>query len=631
MKEKFLVLTKKKSLSNCGNEIFLSKFYCGYDYDFSKNNDVLIEENLDADFFIKELPEQVEQFAKKMTEALQIEFNKLHNLNYSKEFWQRILSQWLQKITFNIFCKYYRLEYLIKEYSSVLQIKTTLLSVKDRITTYDITDYWLNEQCEKYDFQLWSKIIESFFAKDFVGICYEHYLEEAEDDRLNKSLRMGLLNRRKTFRRRITERIKTIKKMVLVEKEYRSAELFCLRLFYEEIYNSKEAKCYLYYPGFQAKLFDKIVVDNKKYICALPRAITDGQYNKQVNLNKIMRSELQTRLESYFSSIMDIKIMRLMIDEIPLCFLENFNAIRGQYARFLDSNIRYILSQHGYLTSTSFLFYAEEMHETKHVEILGMQHGGNYELVKLNWNDIQLTDRFYTWGNKSIIDTAEAISAAPYKLETYTNSPNKNDLNIEKKNNYLLFVGTAFPPYLICLERQNLDTVQKIDRQIEFFSKVSLAVKENLLVREFNYEYGWNIKEILKRRFDDLCFDEKTTSLNSFFSILENSSICICDHLGTTWLEALAINKPFILTFEKDAYVFFNDEKYYLDLMERVGILHYEIETAATLINEIFKDVEFWWNDPIRKQAVSELKKRYWNEFGDPEKWWLKELGDLVK
>ena len=43
----------------------------------------------------------------------------------------------------------------------------------------------------------------------------------------------------------------------------------------------------------------------------------------------------------------------------------------------------------------------------------------------------------------------------------------------------------------------------------------------------------------------------------------------------------------------------------YFDDLKKVGIIHHDPVTAAQTLNDIYDDVDAWWNEPERQAAVS--------------------------
>ncbi len=83
----------------------------------------------------------------------------------------------------------------------------------------------------------------------------------------------------------------------------------------------------------------------------------------------------------------------------------------------------------------------------------------------------------------------------------------------------------------------------------------------------------------------------------------------MCDHLSTSATEALALNKPTILFWNSDTNKIRSEYVEYFDLLRSVGILYDSPEEAARTVSKIYNNVNLWWNDNKRKNAVSLFNK----------------------
>ena len=112
----------------------------------------------------------------------------------------------------------------------------------------------------------------------------------------------------------------------------------------------------------------------------------------------------------------------------------------------------------------------------------------------------------------------------------------------------------------------------------------------------------------------------------SFAEALMGCKLMICDHLSTTWREALYLNKPFIILLDRETWSFREEALESVRLMESVGIILYDGEEAATLLNRIHDDVPGWWNEPERQAVIKRIRKNYLFEVEDMDGWWMREL-----
>jgi len=67
--------------------------------------------------------------------------------------------------------------------------------------------------------------------------------------------------------------------------------------------------------------------------------------------------------------------------------------------------------------------------------------------------------------------------------------------------------------------------------------------------------------------------------------------------------EALSLNVPTILFWDPDSMICRREAITRLDNLRAVGILHDSPESAAKMVNEVYDNVDDWWNDRERQLA----------------------------
>jgi putative transferase (TIGR04331 family) len=108
--------------------------------------------------------------------------------------------------------------------------------------------------------------------------------------------------------------------------------------------------------------------------------------------------------------------------------------------------------------------------------------------------------------------------------------------------------------------------------------------------------------------------------------------LLVVDHFGaTTFLEAMAMNVPVVMYSdlrggEDQAFTMTElSTPYYRELHE-AGIYHHGPESVAELINEIYSDVQQWWNAPTRQAAIGRFRNRFAHTTPDCREQWVSTL-----
>ncbi len=106
------------------------------------------------------------------------------------------------------------------------------------------------------------------------------------------------------------------------------------------------------------------------------------------------------------------------------------------------------------------------------------------------------------------------------------------------------------------------------------------------------------------------------------YDLLEESNLCICTNNTTTFLETLASNYPTIIFWDNALFEIREDAVNKMKLLEDAGILFYCPIKAANKVNDISKNIEEWWGNPILQKSVAEFSNNYAYKSKDWKKEW---------
>ena len=107
------------------------------------------------------------------------------------------------------------------------------------------------------------------------------------------------------------------------------------------------------------------------------------------------------------------------------------------------------------------------------------------------------------------------------------------------------------------------------------------------------------------KKFKNFHIDKKNNLLDLAF----NSKLIIICHLSTAFLESLSLNKPLILLLDKKFYETSNIAKKYFKLFEKMGVLHYSVNSIKNFLKK--NNLEDWWSN----NKLQEIRQEFINEF----------------
>lgn len=374
------------------------------------------------------------------------------------------------------------------------------------------------------------------------------------------------------------------------------------------------------------------------------------QDNLQNEIDKNFRNELKKVLkENINENINNINmdnltnidvILDTLPDVLPMEFIENFKDTYEAAEKYLaeHKNLKLIYTEGGTVYSNYYKFVMLLL-QKRGGKVIAEQHGGDYQVLENHEKfESNICDKFCFWGKGAEEYTeknCQIMASTPhYKLAMYD--------KIEQESNYVLFLGTLVEPYVNFRYFGNIDEKKEdyIIRKKEFLSGLNKNIFSNTLIRDYYADSGYDVTGYLKKNFNDAWIDDFTAGSiirsysgvdcmernYSFADRLSKCSIFVVDHISTTWLEALYINKPFICCIPPRYYNWRKEEYRFVKMMQDCGIIQTSPQKAAELINSIYGHEQEWWNEPTRKKVVDIIRERYTTHVDDIDDWFCNKL-----
>lgn len=516
--------------------------------------------------------------------------NTMHGVNRSRRYWHLVVGPWLHRYL-NLVCHHY--ESLCQAQAQLGDLECVGLDADYFVTPADTRDFIYEATDDLYDLQLYTLL------------CAGMGIPVVERRRPTRQARIADSENPEDRVQIAKGIIKRVKDRALYEARKRAQLILGPRariLFHRS-----------YLPArFEWKLVAKMHGRVWPYDGPLYRSSRERPVDPTMRAGLSGCNAGEDKLGTLIGS--------LLVQDIPKVFVEDYFGLvtfaESAYAGFKpDALVRTA----PWAVDHAFSHFAA-MRAEAGACLVGGQHGGDHNLR--NTSQIEdfersLVDRYLTWGWSNPDDPGIIPTPAARLVEVQKRRP-------PLKGQGILYVGTV-------ALRSNLDTngdfsgYSSIQRR--FFDAVGPALRSEFQVRLHTSDFGWGIKRRLAAAFPDLKFAgwERT-----FSQSLLSSRLYVCDHLSTTFTEAIATNTPTVMFWDPIYTAIRPSAQPLFDQARTAGFVHDTPESAARWIARVYPDVEDWWFDPATQNAVSEFRDRFGRTSTNPMKEWVSLLDRLA-
>lgn len=295
----------------------------------------------------------------------------------------------------------------------------------------------------------------------------------------------------------------------------------------------------------------------------------------------------------------------------PSFFLEDFDRQFLYYSDYVErfKNFNYIISEN-WISNTHNSFYLALAKETKNIKHIYNEHNAMFHHIEGGSVNLQtsLTDIYYTigWSGNGV-----KKGASLYNFNHKKKYKKKFDILYVSSNTFIK--RSEWNAHYAFSQ----DAAQLHIRFVhDFFNSLSINTLKKIVYRGYPKREKWNTfnkEEVLMK------FTNKVSFVDDFRHsskvMMRKSQLVVIDYISTGYLEALVMNIPFIVFWDKNTY-FLNDQysNFFDDLID-CGVCQTSPEDAANFVNEL-EDVNYWWySKKVQEARLNFLK----TNIGDPK------------
>ena len=301
---------------------------------------------------------------------------------------------------------------------------------------------------------------------------------------------------------------------------------------------------------------------------------------------------------------------RLVFQNLPTLFLEGFQEFRDQVIKLPIRKTKTYFCVNSIHSNDIFkLYVAENRHDLR---LFIQQHGGGFGIDSVyvpEDYERSIADTFFTWGWQDGEKTKPLAFPRPSReLKTRPN-----------RQHFVLYSMNCMPRYMYRFQNSYNSSLM-VKKYLPFAKRFLHKVDEHIpiSIRPYPTDLGWSLNKQLIDFGIPFTLEghEKT-----FIERLKHCRVFVVDHLHTTYLESLSLNKPTIIFADLSLYPFRSKAKSYFDELQKVKILHSSPESAAEHLRTVYHDIDHWWRHPDVQQARS----NFCSIFARTTKHWIDE------
>ncbi len=190
----------------------------------------------------------------------------------------------------------------------------------------------------------------------------------------------------------------------------------------------------------------------------------------------------------------------------------------------------------------------------------------------------------------------------------FKNNPFSERDSFKQKKILLVLGGLPRYSYKLSSETVSSQWLEYFNDQCQFISHLPNTIQNELKVRLYPTDFGWNERQRFTDNFPNVEFPPNTIPISTLSA---ECKIIVSTYNSTTFLETLAKNIPTVVFWNPEFWELREDAMPYFSILKEAGIFHESPESAANHIQRVWDNIESWW----LSEDVQKAKKIFIDRF----------------
>ena len=333
-----------------------------------------------------------------------------------------------------------------------------------------------------------------------------------------------------------------------------------------------------------------------------PQFRTTTKFEVSDKYNPLQREVLIKQFVGESTSNLECFLYSMLFELLPICFLEGFSSLnKCVEEQSWPKSPKFIFTSNNFDTDELFKLWTASKVESGTKYFTG-QHGNNYGTYRYFYPVIEevTADKFLTWGwTDGLPQHTPAFIFKMTGIKAKHFNPKGNLLLIEDMYYDRIDTWDRSAEHLIYFSEQVEFTRALLE---EPFSKLVVRAHSSY---KYNNPYE---KEIWGSVNAAIKFDPGNVNISD---LIAQSRLVVHSYDSTGILETLSQNIPTLAFWQNGFDHLRESAKPFYQLLVDAGVVHFSPKSIAQKVNEIWDDVDGWWEQDDVQDARLKFIERY--------------------